>query len=173
MPERKRNLNPDSAERDADGDAPSLNDLRVQAGRLLARREYGVAELRAKLERRLSSQASTRQLINQLLEELQQEGALSDQRFTESFIRSRLNRHQGPIKIRAELRERQVPENIIESSLAALTDEWVPLAAAWVSRHHSGALDFDHRVKFHRRLLNRGFSQQQARQALAETLSDR
>ena len=160
-------------ERDAGGDTapPSLSDLRIYAGRLLARREFAVAELRARLERRYSADESVRDLIRELLESLQQEGALSDLRFTESFIRSRLNRFHGPIKIRAQLRERHVPENIIESSLAELGEEWVPLAAAWVSRHGPGTLDFAQRAKYHRRLVNRGFSHQQANAALSEAAS--
>jgi regulatory protein len=160
-------LNPDIAENGAGEDQPSLNDLRIYAGRLLARREYAVAELRAKLERKWSARAPVRQLVRELIEALQEEGALSEQRFADSFVRSRINRFHGPIKIRAELRERQVPENIIETSLEPLAEEWVSLAAAWVSRHQPGGLDFAHRAKVHRRLVNRGFTQQQAREALS------
>jgi len=54
----------------------------------------------------------------------------------------------------------------VESSLGAMDEEWAPLAAAWVSRHSPGTLDFAGRAKIYRRLMNRGFTHQQAREAL-------
>lgn len=161
-------MSPDSKDGEAGEVQPTLNDLRIYAGRLLARREFAVGELRGRLERKWPAEALAGQVIEELLEVLQLEGALSDQRFADSFIRSRVNRFQGPLLIRAQLRERQVPENIVESSLVAMEEQWAPLAAAWVSRHSPGALDFAGRAKLYRRLMNRGFSHQQAREALPE-----
>jgi regulatory protein len=141
--------------------------MRVFAGQLLARREYAVQELQARLLKKWSAKWSgSEPLVATLIATLQAEGALSDERFAASFIRSRCQRYQGPLKIQAELRQRGVPELLIESQLHDRAEQWVPLAASWLSRQHSGTLDFAGRAKYYRRLMNRGFSHQQAMAAL-------
>jgi regulatory protein len=139
--------------------------MRVFAGQLLARREYAVQELQARLSKKWSANEP---LIANLIATLQAEGALSDERFTASFIRSRCQRYQGPLKIQAELRQRGVPEHLIESQMQDHAEEWVPLAASWLARQHSGTLDFAGRARYYRRLINRGFTHQQAMAALPE-----
>jgi regulatory protein len=160
--------------------------MRVFAGQLLARRDYAVQELQARLLKKWSGKWAGKWsekpsgkwseqspgskgielLIANLIATLQAEGALSDERFTASFIRSRCQRYQGPLKIQAELRQRGVPEHLIESQLQVRAKEWVPLAASWLSRQHSGTLDFAGRARYYRRLINRGFSHVQAMAAL-------
>jgi SOS response regulatory protein OraA/RecX len=44
--------------------------------------------------------------------------------------------------------------------------QWTDLASSWLKRQNSGPLDFDARKKFYRRLLSRGFSHDQAMDAL-------
>ena len=140
--------------------------MRVFAGLLLARREYAVAELQARLLKKWGGIEGIEPLVATFITTSQEEGALSDERFTASFVRSRCQRYQGPLKIHAELRQRRVPEHLIESQLQECAEDWVPLAASWLSRQHSGALDFAGRAKYYRRLVNRGFSHQQAMAAL-------
>jgi regulatory protein len=148
--------------------------MRVFAGQLLARREYAVQELQARLLKKWSGKWSEQSpgsegiepLIANLIATLQAEGALSDERFAASFVRSRCQRYQGPLKIQAELRQRGVPEHLIESQLQDRAEEWVPMAASWLSRQHGGTLDFAGRARYYRRLINRGFSHLQAMAAL-------
>ena len=147
-------------------DLPSDNDLRVYAGRLLARREYAVQELHARLVRKWPELAGKEHRVGELMESLQQEGSLSDRRFAESFIRSRRRRYNGPVKIQSELRQRLVPDEVIAGLLDVSDDAWVGLASAWLSHQSHEPLDFSARAKYYRRLVNRGFSHQQAMQAL-------
>ena len=91
--------------------------MRAYAGRLLARREYAVLELRARLLRKWAGVPQIDGCVDELIENLKQEGLLSDQRFAESFIRSRRRRYNGPVKIRSELRQRQVPDGVIARQL--------------------------------------------------------
>lgn len=155
---------PDQGEADEPGaGSPSQSDMRAFAGQLLARREYAVQELQARL---LKKWSGSQTLVASFTAALQAEGALSNERFAASFIRSRCQRYQGPLKIQAELRQRGVPEHLIESQLQDRAEEWVPLAASWLSRQHSGTLDFDGRATYYRRLINRGFSHPQAMAAL-------
>jgi regulatory protein len=83
-----------------------------------------------------------------------------------AFVRSKRQRSQGPVKIRAELRQRQLPDALIEQALDQETEVWVELAAAWLARKHDGELEFEDRARFYRRLINRGFSHEQAMSAL-------
>ncbi len=141
--------------------------MRVYAERLLARREYAVLELQARLLKKWPGLERIEQQVAELITLLQADGALSDERFAESFIRSRRQRCHGPVKIQAELRQRQVPAAVIAGKLEQAEDEWVALAAAWLSRQCPGSLDFAKRAKYYRRLMHRGFSHQQAMGALA------
>jgi regulatory protein len=148
--------------------------MRVYAERLLARREYAALELQTRLVKKWSGKWSGKwpgweQIEKQaaeLITVLQADGVLSDERFAESFIRSRRQRCHGPVKIQAELRRRQVPAAVIAGKLEQAEDDWVTLAAAWLSRQCPGPLDFASRAKYYRRLMHRGFSHQQAMGAL-------
>ncbi|HET8699341.1 MAG TPA: regulatory protein RecX, partial [Gammaproteobacteria bacterium] len=73
---------------------------------LLARREHS----RLELERKLGARGFVPEVIATALNHLEQSGALAGDRFTESFIRSRAARGQGPVRIRAELAARGVDE---------------------------------------------------------------
>lgn len=101
-----------------------------------------------------------------MLEALQEENLLSDERFVESFVRSRINRYQGPLKIKAALRDKGVSDSLISMELEAHSERWTSLASEWLERQHSGAIDFETRKKFYRRLANRGFTHSQAMDAM-------
>ncbi|CAN5352703.1 recombination regulator RecX [soil metagenome] len=91
---------------------------------LLARREHSLVELRKKLLARGFEPS----VVNVSLRSLESDGLVSDARFAESFVRSRIARGQGPVRIRLALRERGVPEDDIEDQLAACGVDWNELA---------------------------------------------
>ena len=59
-----------------------------------------------------------------MLDQLQQAGLQSDQRYTESFIESRVNKGQGPVRIRRELKERGIDSELIDPYLEVYAGEW-------------------------------------------------
>ena len=134
--------------------------------RLLARREYAVSELHSRLCTKWRGEEGIQSLADELVDELVNEGSLSDQRYVAAFVRSRLQRSLGPVKIRAELRQRQLPDALIEQELDQGTEVWVDLATAWLVRQHCGELGFEDRARYYRRLVNRGFSHEQAMGAI-------
>jgi regulatory protein len=143
---------------------PSAGEIRAFAYRLLGRREYSAFELDQRIRRkwpRLEPSAAA-----DLVEALVNENLLSDERFTESYVRMSLQKQQGPLKIRAALRDRGVADALISGELDRHADRWLDLATGWLRRQHAGPLDFDGRKKYYRRLLNRGFSHDQAMDAL-------
>jgi len=63
-------------------------------------------------------------LLEQVLDQLQQAGLQSDERFTEAFIESRMRKGQGPVRIRQELKERGIGSALIDRQLEIFEDEW-------------------------------------------------
>ncbi len=88
--------------------------------RLLARREYGAAELRQRLLRR----GFLPEEVEKLLAELQEKGLQSDRRLVEGVTRRGLERGYGPLKVRDELRRRGVPDPLIDQVWQAIRPTW-------------------------------------------------
>jgi regulatory protein len=154
-----------------EGSQPSAGEMRAWAYRLLGRREYSVAELGQRLRLKwpdLESglESAGPDSVTELLDALVAENLLSDERFTEAFVRSQVQRQQGPLKIRAALRAKGVADALITRELDRHAGAWADLAAQWLERKHHGPLDYAGRGKFYRRLLNRGFSHEQAMDAV-------
>ena len=147
--------------------APEAAELRAFAYRLLGRREYSVQELGQRMRMKWSEAEGVDELIGELLEALQQENLLSDERFVESFVRSRISRYQGPLKIKAGLRDKRVDDALVSMELEAHAGEWTDLASEWLQRQHTGPIDYDLKKKYYRRLANRGFTHAQAIDAMA------
>ncbi len=111
--------------------------LMEYAARALAARAHSAAELRRKLLRR----AAKREHVPRVLAALKEAGALSDERFAESFAASRLaNRGYGRMRVTQELRARQVGQKITEEAVAATyrdTDE-LELIRNYIARKFRG-----------------------------------
>jgi len=134
---------------------PSDEALREQCIRLLARREHS----RRELSRKLAARSFEASQFNPILDELEAEGLLSDERFAESFVRSRLENGQGPLKIRAELSERGVTGVIVDQALDLEDDEWLShCERAWARRFGQAPEDRREWARQARFLTNRGFS---------------
>ncbi len=95
-------------------------DIRKKLLDFLSRREYSFKELIFKLKDRVNSS----QKLFQELEKLKEEGLQSDERFTESFIRSRSIKGFGPEKISNELRSKGVEENLIKKMVYSQELDW-------------------------------------------------
>lgn len=136
----------------------SESELRVAAINLLSRREYSRHELYQKLITRTSSETYLLQLLDQLIHA----GYQSDQRFAESFIRSRINRGLGQMRIERELKEKGVEQDLIEQSFQENID-WFELAyECGLKKFRSLNLeDYKEKQKAFRYLAYRGFSMDQ------------
>ena len=141
--------------------------MRAFACRLLGRREYSVFEL----DRRIRQKWPHATAVDELLETLVEENLLSDERYAESFVRFRLQRFQGPLKIKAALRTKGISDALISRELDAHSEEWRELASRWLERQNPGSIDFEKKKKYYRRLVNRGFTHDQAMDALNQSPS--
>ncbi len=143
----------------------SESELRVAAINLLSRREYSRHELFQKLSPRTSNESFVEQLLNRL----EEAGYQSDQRFAESFLRSRINRGLGRMRIERELKDKGIDQYLIEELLAADID-WFELAYE-CGLKKSQSLDFadyKDKQKLFRYLAYRGFAMDQIQYALEQ-----
>jgi regulatory protein len=97
---------------------------RKKAMDLLARREHSVAELRAKLIAREFDVDEVDRAVARLAEE----GLVSDERFAEAYVSSRVRKGQGPLRIRVELERRGVSSDFITTCLEQGDIDWDELA---------------------------------------------
>jgi regulatory protein len=102
-----------------------LQAARAAAVKLLARRDYSSAELRAALLARACEGA----LLDELLAALVRERVLDDARFANNYASYHAARGQGPVRIAAHLRQRGVAAPLIEAALAQEGD-WTARARA-------------------------------------------
>jgi len=131
---------------------------------LLARREHS----RSELERKLGARGFAEELIAPTLDALEESGELASARFTESFIRARAARGQGPARIRAELAERGIDREQAAELLQRAGIDWAAIARS-VRDKRFGAerpTDFKERARQARFLEYRGFDGDQIGRAL-------
>ncbi|MCG5548675.1 regulatory protein RecX [Halorhodospira halochloris] len=147
-----------------------IEQAREVAVRLLARREHTRRELDDKLTRRGFSSAVREQIVAEALEQ----GWLDEQRFAEAFVRSRVERGQGPLRLRSEMLQRGLPEELIDQAIEEYVDEhqldWRELADQ-VRRKRFGDNSPQQRREMQRQaqfLQRRGFTTEQTRAAIGE-----
>jgi len=132
----KRTENPDEDSAEGLG----LNEQAEAAGlfrkamdtamRMLALREHSASELTHKLHAK-GHEADT---VEKVLAELQVLDLQSDLRFTESFLRTRLSRGQGPMRIRYDLAQKGISETLLEEALTQPAEFWLEVAEQARSR---------------------------------------
>lgn len=143
---------------------------RSVALRLLARREHSRLELATKLrQRKLPGN-----VIERVLDDYENEGWLSDERFAEVYARQRRDLAYGPLRIRSELQQRGV--SLWPPCVAQMTDgDWVSLAIRARARKFGLAevqQDWSEKARQGRFLTQRGFTGEQAERALDATGSE-
>jgi len=94
--------------------AHSLKELYALALRLLARREHAIAEL----SKKLSLKTENPEWISLVIESLKEKKYLDDAHFAESYVRMRMNKGYGKLRIIGELKERGVAEEIIAKNFS-------------------------------------------------------
>ncbi|HEY0683845.1 MAG TPA: regulatory protein RecX [Steroidobacter sp.] len=132
--------------------------------RLLSRREHSTEELKRKLAAKGHPEAS----IEAVLDKLGKKKWVSDERFTANYVHHHARRGQGPVRIRAELRQQGIKDDQIQEEMGAADRDWNGLAAEVRRRKFGAALPKTaaERAKQARFLQYRGFNSDQIRAAL-------
>lgn len=131
---------------------------------MLARREHSAFELTQKL----NLKGYPRELVEDVVRALAERGLQSDERFTESFVRSRYGRGLGPVRVAQELRLRGISADLAAAYLNREDDGWGESCAGVAERRFGSAppRDARERAKRIRFLQYRGFSMDQIRRVL-------
>ncbi|SEO44843.1 regulatory protein RecX [Aquisalimonas asiatica] len=146
-------------------------DAGYEAGvRLLARREHSSQEL----ARKLGARGYEQRVIELVLDRLVRQGYLSDERFTEVFVRQRCQQGQGPVKIVSDLSQRGIDERLARYYLDQQSVDWIEQARAVRVRRFGEALPDDRRERARqaRFLASRGFSAEQVYSVLDSRARD-
>jgi regulatory protein len=129
--------------------------LKATAIRMLARRDYGRAELRE----RLAARGAAREEVDGVLDELERLGYLSDARFAHAVVAQKTGRF-GRRAIAHALKEKRVAPAAAAEALRALdaVDELAQATALWQRRFGQPPRDDREMARQMRFLLARGYS---------------
>lgn len=137
--------------------------IRRAAMNLLARREHGHVEL----ARKLLLRGADADMIEVELQRLTEDGLLSEQRYLESYIRSRANAGRGPMRIREELTQRGLQRGDVEQALNAADIDWDEnMRELWQRRFAGQVVDLKDKAKQSRFLAQRGYEVDAVRRLL-------
>ena len=135
---------------------------RNKAIQYLAMREHSYLELSRKLQQKGYEDAEIDHALSKLIED----NLLSDERFGEAFVRSRVSKGQGPVRIRMELRDKGLNDFQIEQSFQANIEiDWDKvLETTWRKKYTEIAENANEKAKQWRFLQYRGFTPTQITQ---------
>jgi len=148
---------------DNDSVKKELRAVRISAMNILAGREHSIIELRKKLKKKFSKNddiVHLDELIEIVLQQLLDDNLLNEARFTECFIRSRINKGSGPVRIRHELMERGISSELTNDYLDDSYDFWQQHIEAVRNKRFGIQLpeDYKEQSRQSRFLYQRGFS---------------
>jgi regulatory protein len=143
-------------------DRPPGPSLRTQALRLLARREHSREEIR----RRLQADAADVSELEAVLDELERNGSLSEQRMVEQMVRGAQGRY-GSRQVLDRLRGKGVGgEALAQAAVALQAQELDSARAVWRKRFGCPGANLQEKAKQARFLAGRGFSSEVIRMVL-------
>lgn len=154
----RRSVKPVESERRADPAA-----VRAAAVVLLARRDFGAAELR----RKLTARGFEALAVEGVIAELTHRGTLNETRYAQNYVSWHVARGQGPLRIAADLSRSGLAPELIAGALA-VQEDWATLAAKVRSAKFGPAApaNWRERARQARFLQYRGFSADHIRAAI-------
>ncbi len=144
-------------------DAKDVQKIRDTMLRMLARREHSEAEVILKMRQRGFDMPE----VERQLRDFQGRKWQDDIRYAEQFVRQRIARGQGEIRIRYELSMQNIPDALITAALEEHQIDWFELAKSVHDRRFGGAqvLSVKQKQQHLRHLQSRGFTAEQVQYA--------
>ena len=123
---------------------------------LVSRREHSRYELMQKLDKRYPN---TTPIIEDVLDKLETNKILDDERFAEMYLNSRARKGFGPKKIEMELNSRKVNSLFISNAIEAY-ETWLENAQKVLKKKFKDQkpVDYQSKMKQKQFLFSRGFS---------------
>jgi len=120
--------------------------------------------------RKLVSKNHSDDDASEAIEMLKEQNIINDTRFAESYMRFRIEKGFGELKIRAELRERGIKREIIELTIEESSAKWGKLIAKARTKRFGNEkpIDWDEKGKQTRFLQARGFTDSQIMKLLGD-----
>ena len=143
--------------------------LEIRALRYLAQREHSRRELAQKLSARKDC-GETAELteLTEVLDKLEQQGFLSEQRMVEQVARIRRSRF-GSQRIIHELKAKGIDDHLIDGIRPALQENELEAAFnIWRKKFHHPPATREERAKQIRFMMNRGFSMKTIQRVLSQ-----
>lgn len=152
---------------------PKINKLRATALAWLGRQEYSIA----KFTKKLSDNHASDEQIQSIVDEFCQHNWLSEQRYCEGFVRSRISKGQGKIRIINDGRGHQLDSDILTEAINSQSVDWFELALSTYERRYGQKPVANIHAKEHtkekakrlRFMQYRGFTMDQISYAIDET----
>ena len=141
--------------------------VRKKALSLLERRDYGSAELAAKLVEKGASEAEAESAAARMAEL----GFVNDANYAAMVVRHYAARGFGPARIREELRRRRLDRSLWDEALAQLPEGSDAACVLFRAKLRGGA-DKDAVRKASAALIRRGFSWEDVREAAERCLAE-
>lgn len=149
-------------------DLSSSKLIRIKIMDYLAIRDHSKKELVKKMVNKVDSI----ELLQEEINKLESQGYINEERFGEEYIRARILRGYGPIRIKSELRTRGLKDDTISTSLSNYDKAWLSIAIKALNKKFSTGKesndDFKLLLKKKRFLAYRGFSFEQIDQAIKQ-----
>ena len=144
--------------------ADPIDEAARVALRLLVAREHSGLEL----TRKLAARGLGPEAIASALDRLTAEGALDESRLAERYVAERAEKGFGPLRIRAELRDKGLADTLIDRHLQPMNDIWSDVLARTHERRFgqqppNDRADYAKRARF---LEQRGFTPDSIRRLL-------
>ena len=141
-----------------------LGEVRSKAVALLSRREY----CRQEMVEKLISKGARREHAESVVEQLSSSSLISEERFSKALIRVRVRQGYGPVRIKYELTQRGVADDLATTCLAEWNDSWTQQLNRVIERKYGvrPANSFNEWAKRANFLKNRGFTTDQIHENL-------
>ena len=125
---------------------------------LVAKREYSISDLTNKLMSKYENQ-----IVDSAINYAIEHNYVSDERYSEMFVRYRANNYYGPKKIYYELKLKRINENIISSAIENCGISFEERAKEYFDRKFADSDLNDRKLKekAYRSMINRGYTNEQ------------
>ncbi len=143
--------------------APSKSEINTYALRYLERREHTRFELKTKLSRKGFEEHD----ILKALTDLERRGLLSQERYIEDYIESRIRKGYGPNRIKMELVGKRLSAEEIEVGMQATDTDWLENAhCCYAKKYREPIQDNQDKAKRMQYLYRQGYPQEIIREVL-------
>jgi regulatory protein len=144
-----------------------FNKLRTTAIAWLGRQEYYESKFRQKLKDKEADEEQIELIVTEFIDN----SWLSEQRYCDAFVRSRIAKGQGKMRIKADAQQKRLDQDCLHQALESNEPDWFAVAQQTYNRRYGDKPmgDAKEKAKRMRFMQYRGFNMDQTLFAMAPT----